>query len=79
MVDKELINVIPSDVLEEVQGMIQEISGKLEPYVTALTPSERRKMPKMGQKSLNFVEKAEEYARQNPNIHGPHRKCHEFY
>ncbi|AEF81491.1 hypothetical protein [Leadbettera azotonutricia] len=68
MVDKEFINVIPSDVLEEVQDMIQEISGKLEPYVMALTPSERRKMPKMGRKSLSFVEKAEEYARKNPNM-----------
>jgi hypothetical protein len=68
MSDKENISIIPSDVLEEVQHMIQEISNKLEPYVLALTPSKRQAIPKMGQKSLGFVEKAQEYAKKNPQF-----------
>jgi hypothetical protein len=68
MNDKEFVSIIPSDVLEEVQDMIQEISNKLEPYVVALTPAQRRSLPKMGRKSLSFVEKAQEYAQHNPDL-----------
>jgi hypothetical protein len=54
--------------LSEVQDLIAKAAAKLEPYVKALTPLERRMLPKMGRKSLSFVEKAMEYARQNPKL-----------
>jgi hypothetical protein len=37
----------------------------------ALTPAERRELPKMGEKTIGFVEKAYDFARQNPNLVPP--------
>jgi hypothetical protein len=38
----------------------------------ALTPEERRELPKMGAKTLSFVEKAYDFAKQNPNLVPPY-------
>jgi hypothetical protein len=38
----------------------------------ALPPAERQGMPKMGEKTISFVEKAYDFARQNPNLVPPH-------
>jgi hypothetical protein len=44
---------------------INEALAMLHPYVTPLTPAKRHMLPKMGEKTLSFVEKAYEFARQN--------------
>jgi hypothetical protein len=63
---------IPSAVLEEAQVKANELLTLFAPYATALTPDERRGMAKMGRKSFSFVEKAYEYAKQNPNLCPPY-------
>jgi hypothetical protein len=62
---------IPPDVLAQVQNLAQQANSLLLPYVTSLTPAERQSLPKMGEKTLSFVEKAHEFATQNPNLVPP--------
>ncbi|AEF82866.1 hypothetical protein [Leadbettera azotonutricia] len=59
---------IPSEVLNKVQACLDETTAMLEPYIKVLTMPERRLLPKMGSKSLSFVEKAYQYAKGNPEI-----------
>jgi hypothetical protein len=62
----EHLEAIPVDVIAQVKSKLNEIRTVLNPYVVALTPAERRKLPKMGDKSLTFVEKSYAYALENP-------------
>jgi hypothetical protein len=59
---------IPAATLEQAKAKIEEAANLLKPYLIALTPTERQEIPKMGPKTLNFVEKAHEYAHENPNL-----------
>ncbi|MDR1218111.1 MAG: hypothetical protein LBK73_00700, partial [Treponema sp.] len=63
---------IPSTVLTQAQTKIDEAKSLLAPYLLALTPAERRELPKMGEKTIAFVEKAYDFARQNPNLIPPY-------
>jgi hypothetical protein len=62
---------IPEAVLQEAQTKLDEVNALLSPYETALTPDERRSTLVMGDKSLGFVEKAFEFAQQNPTLVPP--------
>jgi hypothetical protein len=68
MNDNQHIQAIPSIVLEAAQTKIDEVLASLAPYLLALTPAERRELPKMGEKTIGFVKKAFDFARQNPNL-----------
>ncbi|MDR2481578.1 MAG: hypothetical protein LBD07_04715 [Spirochaetaceae bacterium] len=70
--------IIPPEVLAKVQTKIEEIREILTPYIIALTPEERQKIPKMGEKSLEFVEKAYEFAGKNANLVPPYLDMEEF-
>jgi hypothetical protein len=63
---------IPVDIVSQVQTLVNQAQGLLLPYVTPLTPSERHTMPKMGEKTLSFVEKAHAFAVQNPTLCPPY-------
>jgi hypothetical protein len=69
---------IPTAVLAKAQKGIDEILSSLKPYLVALTPAERHGLPKMGQKTLIFVEKSHDYAKRNPNIVPPFLDMKEF-
>jgi len=56
---------IPADVLEQIATKSREIKELIAPYAIALTSSERRNLPKMGDKSIAFVEKAYQYFIEN--------------
>jgi hypothetical protein len=66
------VQAIPQNVLAEAQAKIQEVLTLLSPYLLALTPAERQGMPKMGEKTIGFVEKAYDFAKQNPNLVPPY-------
>jgi hypothetical protein len=68
MKDNKHVQAIPQDVLTQAQTKINEVDAFLVPYVVALTPAERHELPKMGEKTINFVEKAYDFAQQNPNL-----------
>jgi hypothetical protein len=70
--ENQYIQVIPSTVLTQAQAKIDEAKTLLAPYLLALTPAERRELPKMGEKTIAFVEKAYDFARQNPNLIPPY-------
>jgi hypothetical protein len=72
------VQAIPQDVLSQVQAKIQEALTLLTPYILALTPSERQGIPKMGEKTISFVEKAYDFARQNPNLAPPYLEMTAF-
>ncbi|MDR1606515.1 MAG: hypothetical protein LBS41_05320 [Streptococcaceae bacterium] len=57
---------IPDYVLEEVQDMINKANALLAPYQVVMTPKERLRLPRMGNKTLSFVAKALDYAQQYP-------------
>ncbi|MDR1116560.1 MAG: hypothetical protein LBL33_10550 [Tannerella sp.] len=71
MEDKHSL-LIPANIVSQVQSLVNQAKGQLLPYVTPLTPAERHTLPKMGEKTLSFVEKAHEYAVQNPNLCPPY-------
>jgi hypothetical protein len=72
------VQAIPPDVLTQVQTKIQEVLTLLSPYLLALTPAERQGMPKMGEKTIGFVEKAHDFAQQNPNLVPPYLEMGAF-
>jgi hypothetical protein len=59
---------IPVDVLTQVQTKINEILSLLFQYLFSLTPEERHDILKMGDKTLSFVIKANEYAHHYPQL-----------
>ncbi|HAA55156.1 MAG TPA: hypothetical protein DCE42_10385, partial [Myxococcales bacterium] len=58
---------INETVKKEILDAIETINKKL-PFLVALTPSERRELPKMGARTQSFVKKSIEVASQNDEI-----------
>ena len=54
--------------LKTISDAIKLIEGILKPHLIALTPDDRRKKTKMGDKTVTFVEKITEYAVKNPEF-----------
>ena len=67
MEDKHVIP-IPPQILAQVQSYIDSALAALAPYLLPLTPEERHDLPKMGDKTLSFVEKALDYAHHYPQL-----------
>jgi GrpB-like predicted nucleotidyltransferase (UPF0157 family) len=67
MEDKHVVP-IPTDILTQVQALIDEANVLLDPYMLPLTPNGRRDLPKVNDKTLSFVEKAQDYAHQYPTL-----------
>jgi hypothetical protein len=59
---------IDEKTLKSIVQKLDEVQKLIYPYVTTLTPSERMTLPKMGEKTLAFVEKCHEFAQQNPEL-----------
>jgi hypothetical protein len=64
--------------LTQAQTKIDAAKVLLAPYLLALTAAERQGLPKMGEKTIGFVEKAYDFARQNPNLVPPYREIDAF-
>jgi hypothetical protein len=59
---------IPADVLAQAQEHIDAANALLASYLLPLTPTERHDLSKMGDKTLSFVEKAQDYAHKYPQL-----------
>ena len=57
---------LPPAVLADVQQHLDAIKQALAPYLISLTPDERKTMLRMADKTVAFVQKATEYAANNP-------------
>jgi hypothetical protein len=66
------LDAIPELALTQAAAKIKEILASISPYMVPLTPTERQEMPKMGSKTLSFVEKAFDFAVDNPSLVPPY-------
>jgi hypothetical protein len=59
---------IDKKTLDTISKNFDEMQEAVSPHITPLLPRERRKLPKMGDKTLAFVEKCYEFSHNNPNF-----------
>ncbi|MDR0313642.1 MAG: hypothetical protein LBI14_08585 [Treponema sp.] len=59
---------IEEKTLETISKSIEKLRESISSHVTPLTPKERQKLPKMGDKTLAFVKKCYEFSRMNPDL-----------
>ncbi|NCD35479.1 MAG: hypothetical protein EOL87_19010 [Spartobacteria bacterium] len=59
---------IPAEVLTSANDLAATLDTTLTPHLSSLKSLNRRRLPKMGDNSLAFVEKASEYATTNPQL-----------
>ena len=69
---------IPSDEIKQINEAFKLIAGILKKYTIALSPEERRKKAKMGNKTIAFVEKIMKYTLSNPEFIPTHLKIDEL-
>jgi hypothetical protein len=70
--DNKINFLIPDEVITEVTQKLNEVTASLQPYLIALTPEERRTIPKMSDKTIPFVEKSVEYCQTAPQFAPPY-------
>lgn len=69
MAQQDLIGVnIPETDLADIKTAIATLAAKLMPHLKALSVQERSELPKMGDKTVAFVQKALEYGQQNKDL-----------
>lgn len=68
---------LKENVVQEILQLIQQIEAKLT-FLINLTPEERHALPKMGDKSVSFVQKALELAQQYPTLVPPYMDVDEL-
>lgn len=59
---------IPAEVLNQAGTKLAEALTLLSPYLIALSPDERREVPKMGDDNVPFVEKIMDYSATSPQF-----------
>lgn len=57
---------IPADVVTACSTQLSEVSRLLQPYLQSLSNTERQALPKMGDKTVAFVDKVVDYCESNP-------------
>jgi hypothetical protein len=57
---------IPDDDMQAIRAALQVLQDKLLPHLVDLSADDRRALPKMGAKTVDFVAKALSYTRANP-------------
>jgi len=69
MAQQDLIAVnIPEADLADIKAAIATLAKKLMPHLQTLTAQERQELPKMGDKTVAFVQKTLEYGQQNKDL-----------
>jgi hypothetical protein len=59
---------IPTADLAEIHGAIDTLRTKLLPHLKTLSAQDRQELPKMGDKTVAFVQKAYEYGAKNKEL-----------
>ncbi|WP_321375546.1 hypothetical protein [uncultured Draconibacterium sp.] len=70
--DNKINFTIPPEVTTQVNEALAGIATLLKPYLLALSPDERRALPKMSDKTLPFVVKALDYVSREPQFAPPY-------
>ena len=68
----EIAVKIPEEDLAEIRGAIKVLQKKLAPHLASLSPQDRLELPKMGEKTYTFVQKAYEYGMKNKELAPPY-------
>jgi hypothetical protein len=58
--------------LDAINASIQTLQTKLLPLLVTISADERMTLPKMGDKTVSFVQKTLEYCKQNPDLVPPY-------
>lgn len=69
--DNKVNFTISDEVINQATEKLNEIRALLHPYLIALSPEQRRTIPKMSDKTLPFVEKTLEYCQTAPQFAPP--------
>lgn len=64
----EIAVKIPDEDMAEIRGAIKVLQKKLAPHLASLTPQERKEIPKMGDRTIAFVQKSFEYGAKNKEL-----------
>jgi len=59
---------IPADAKQKIEAAIATLNQELAPYLRPLTPDQRQDIVKMGDRSVAFMEKIEEYGLATPTF-----------
>ncbi|MGD9900754.1 MAG: hypothetical protein AB7T22_16635 [Calditrichaceae bacterium] len=66
MANGNLVSIEISDAdVQNINGALQTLKETLKPYISSLTPDDRRELPKMSDRTVPFVSKTLEYAESN--------------
>jgi hypothetical protein len=66
--DNRVSITIPLEVKAAIDAAILTVKTNLQPYLIALTPDERRALPKISDKSISFMDKTLSYVNTNPEF-----------
>ena len=66
--DNRIAIQIPEAEIDESNAAIEALKTKLQSYLIALTPDDRKILPKMIIKTLPFVDKTLDYAQSSPQF-----------
>jgi hypothetical protein len=69
---------MPEAEAQAVRDAVKVLQDTLVPHLINLGPEERRALPKMGDKTVAFVSKAMQYAREHPDMLPPFVDIDEF-
>ncbi len=61
------LNITEAD-LTEIKAAINVLTTKLLPHLKTLSPEDRMELPKMGNKTISFVQKTIEHCEENPEL-----------
>ncbi len=76
--DNKINYSIPEEVVTQTTEKLLEAVTLLQPFIIALTPEERRNLPKMSDKTQPFVEKCLNYTKSNPEFAPPYMDVDEL-
>ena len=69
MAQQDLVSFKVSEAdMTEIKAAIATLKSKLLPNLKALTPTEKKELAKMGDKTTAFVQKTLEYCKSNPDL-----------
>ncbi|WP_131538489.1 hypothetical protein [Pedobacter nototheniae] len=68
MAENKISIEIPDEEYQSVLQHVEQLQSILKPYLISLTVEQRRTLPKLGDKTLAFVNKAVEYANNDAKL-----------
>ena len=70
--ENKINSIIPEEVVARAAGHLNDAVNELKPYLIALSPEERKTIPKMSDKTAPFVDKCLDYSNAAPQFAPPY-------